>query len=128
MKEYNVCEATCGCPFGKKDGTPQVCYAAEVCSGFTGKEKIKKERKMKRKINLRKWDGSDAELLDTMDESIGAFQIALAADGISFSDERDVRRLFLEAFSRNDIQERILITAEDLLAEDRDAAMAGGRK
>ncbi len=45
MKEYNVCEATCGCPFGKKDGKPQVCYAAEVCSGFTGKEKIKKERK-----------------------------------------------------------------------------------
>lgn len=83
---------------------------------------------MKRKINLKKWDGSDAELLDVMDEAICAFQIALAADGISFSDERDVRRLFLEAFSRNDIQERILITAEDLLAEDRDAAMAGGRK
>ena len=44
MKKYNVCEATSGCPFGKKDGKPQVCYAAEVCSGFTGKEKIKKEK------------------------------------------------------------------------------------
>ena len=83
---------------------------------------------MKRKINLKEWDGSDAELLDTMDEAIGQFQIALAEDGISFSDERDVRRLFLEAFSRRDIQERILITAEDLLTEDRDAAIAGGRK
>lgn len=83
---------------------------------------------MKRKINRKEWDGSDAELLDVMDQAIGQFQIALAEDGISFSDERDVRRLFLEAFRRNDIQERILITAEDLLAEDRDAAMAGGRK
>ena len=82
---------------------------------------------MKRKINLKEWDGSDAELLDTMDEAIGAFQIALAEDGISFSDERDVRRLWLEAFSRHDIQERILITAEDLLAEDRDATMRGRR-
>ena len=128
MKEYNVCEATSGCPFGKKDGKPQVCYAAEVCSGFTGKEKIKKEKKMKRKLNLKEWEGSDAELLETMDDAIEQFQIALAEDGISFADERDVRRLFLEAFSRHDIQERILITAEDLLTEDRDAAMAGGRK
>lgn len=83
---------------------------------------------MKRKDKINEWEGSDVELLDVMDEAIGAFQIALAEDGISFSDERDVRRLYLEAFSRHDIQERILITAEDLLAEDRDAAMAGGRK
>ncbi|MBQ3865945.1 MAG: hypothetical protein II776_03505 [Clostridia bacterium] len=77
-------------------------------------------------MRLREWEGSDAELLDTMDEVIGAFQIALAEDGISFSDERDVRRLWLEAFSRHDIQERILITAEDLLAEDRDQTMKQG--
>ena len=75
---------------------------------------------MKRKINLKEWEGSDAELLEVMDQTIGRFQIALAEDGISFADERDVRRLFLEAFSRHDIQERILITAEDLLAEDRE--------
>ena len=83
---------------------------------------------MKRKDKINEWGGSDVELLDVMDQTIARFQIALAADGISFADERDVRRLFLEAFSRHDIQERILITAEDLLAEDRDAAMAGGRK
>lgn len=77
---------------------------------------------MKRKINLKEWDGGDAELLDTMDEAIMHFQIALAEDGISFNDERDVRRLFLEAFSRHDIQERILLTAIDLLAEDREKA------
>lgn len=82
---------------------------------------------MKRKINLKEWKGSDVELLEVMDQSIGQFQIALAEDGISFADERDVRRLWLEAFSRHDIQERILITAEDLLAEDRDATMRGRR-
>ena len=81
---------------------------------------------MKRKFNLKEGEGSDAELLDVIDEAIGAFQIALAEDGISFSDERDVRRLWLEAFSRHDIQERILITAEDLLAEDRDQTMKQG--
>ena len=79
-------------------------------------------------LDMESWAGTDEELLDTLDEAIMNFQIALAEDGISFSDERDVRRLFMEAFSRHDIQERILITAEDLLAEDRDAAMAGGRK
>lgn len=79
---------------------------------------------MKRKINLKEWDGGDAELLDVMDEAIGNFQISLAEDGISFSDEQDVRRLFLEAFSRHDIQERILLSAIDLLAEDRAATMA----
>lgn len=78
-------------------------------------------------MSLKEWDGSDAELLEVMDQTIGQFQIALAEDGISFADERDVRRLFLEAFSRHDIQERILITAEDLLAEDRDATMRGRR-
>ena len=81
---------------------------------------------MKRKDIINEWEGSDVELLEVMDQAIGQFQIALAEDGISFSDERDVRRLFLEAFSRHDIQERILITAEDLLAEDRDQAMKQG--
>lgn len=128
MKKYSVCKATSGCPFGKKDGSPQICCAAEVCPGFTGKENIKTEETMKRKINLKEWEGSDVELLDVMDQTIGQFQISLAEDGISFADERDVRRLFLEAFTRQDIQERILITAEDLLAEDRENAMAGGRK
>ena len=77
-------------------------------------------------IDLQEWAGTDEELLDTMDEAIGQFEVALAEDGISFSDERDVRRLWLEAFSRHDIQERILITAEDLLAEDRDQTMKQG--
>ena len=79
-------------------------------------------------IDLQEWAGTDEELLDVMDEAIGAFEVALAEDGVIFSDERDARRLFMEAFSRSDIQERILITAEDLLAEDRENAMAGGRK
>lgn len=78
-------------------------------------------------LDMESWSGTDEELLDTLDEAIGQFQIALAEDGISFADERDVRRLFLEAFSRHDIQERILITAEDLLAEDWDATMRGSR-
>ena len=73
-------------------------------------------------LDMESWSGTDEELLDTLDEAIGNFQIALATDGISFSDERDVRRLFLEAFSRHDIQERILLTAVDLLAEDREKA------
>ncbi len=73
-------------------------------------------------LDMESWSGTDEELLDTLDEAIGNFQIALATDGISFSDERDVRRLFLEAFSRHDIQERILLTAIDLLAEDREKA------
>ena len=77
-------------------------------------------------MSLTEWDGSDVEMLEVMDQTIGSFQIALAEDGISFADERDVRRLFLEAFSRHDIQERILITAEDLLAEDREQAMKQG--
>ena len=76
-------------------------------------------------LDIESWSGTDEELLDTLDEAIGNFQIALATDGISFSDERDVRRLFLEAFSRHDIQERILLTAIDLLAEDREKAQAG---
>lgn len=74
---------------------------------------------------MKEWSGTDEELLDTMDEAMMNFQIALATDGISFSDERDVRRLFLEAFSRHDIQERILLTAIDLLAEDREKAQRG---
>lgn len=78
-------------------------------------------------LDMESWSGTDEELLDTLDEAIGNFQIALAADGISFSDERDVRRLFLEAFSRHDIQERILLTAIDLLAEDREQALRGRR-
>lgn len=121
MISYQVCVAASECPFGKKDGSPQVCPAAPVCAGFTEKE----EEPMKRKINLKEWEGSDVELLEVMDQAIGQFQIALAEDGISFADERDVRRLWLEAFSRHDIQERILITAEDLLAEDREKVMAG---
>ena len=72
---------------------------------------------------MKEWSGTDEELLDTLDEAISMFQIALAEDGISFSDERDVRRLFLEAFARHDIQERILLTAIDLLAEDREEVM-----
>lgn len=127
MISYQVCVAASECPFGKKDGSPYVCPAALGCPGFDGKENIKTEETMKRKINLKEWDGSDAELLEVMDQTIGQFQIALAEDGISFADERDVRRLFLESFSRHDIQERILITAEDLLAEDRDATMRGRR-
>lgn len=78
---------------------------------------------MKRKDKINEWEGSDVELLEVMDQAIGQFQIALAEDGISFADERDVRRLWLEAFSRHDIQERILITAEDLLEEDREKVM-----
>lgn len=74
---------------------------------------------------MKEWTGTDEELLDTMDQAIGNFQIGLAEDGISFSDERDVRRLFMEAFSRHDIQERILLTAIDLLAEDREKAQHG---
>lgn len=76
-------------------------------------------------LDMESWSGTDEELLDTLDEAIGNFQIALATDGISFSDERDVRRLFLEAFSCHDIQERILLTAIDLLAEDREKAQRG---
>lgn len=76
-------------------------------------------------LDMESWSGTDEELLDTLDEAIGNFQIALATDGISFSDESDVRRLFLEAFSRHDIQERILLTAIDLLAEDREKAQHG---
>lgn len=76
-------------------------------------------------LDMESWSGTDEELLDTLDEAIGNFQITLAADGISFSDERDVRRLFMEAFSRHDIQERILLTAIDLLAEDREKAQHG---
>ena len=76
-------------------------------------------------LDMESWSGTDEELLDTLDEAIGNFQIALATDGISFSDERDVRRLFMEAFSRHDIQERILLTAIDLLAEDREKAQHG---
>lgn len=74
-------------------------------------------------IDLQEWAGTDEELLDTMDEAIGAFEVALAEDGVIFSDERDARRLFMEAFSRSDIQERILITALELLEQDRAATM-----
>lgn len=74
-------------------------------------------------IDLQEWAGTDEELLDTIDEAIGQFEIALAEDGFMFSDERDARRLFMEAFSRHDIQERILITAQELLEQDRAATM-----
>ena len=74
-------------------------------------------------IDLQEWAGTDEELLDTMDEAIGAFEMALAEDGVLFSDERDARRLFMEAFSRSDIQARILITALELLEQDRAATM-----
>ena len=77
-------------------------------------------------IDLQEWAGTDEELLDTMDEAIGQFEVALAEDGVIFSDERDARRLFMEAFSRSDIQERILITALELLVEDRDQTMKQG--
>ena len=39
LKAGNVCRAARGCPFGKKDGRPFVCAAAQVCCEYTGMDK-----------------------------------------------------------------------------------------